>query len=303
MPTKTVGIIHSGEQNKQRKSINWFKRELGDWVKDTVVTIKYDPTDAFWCNDDRGLLATNADRLARNSNLDLIIAAGGSQTVFAVRQAQRNAGTNTPVVFTTFFDTTSPATNMCGVCPHTSDKDIDRLTNLHGKLHAAKYGGLQNRSRFNYDHTNAKFVAWEAANVPLDHQSISDMNPEATIIAEIDAAFAAWRGGGITAALVCADPIFNEYRQEIKNAAKPAHGSKIKTMHQWHDFYIHGYGDYSYGCTLEDAYRLAAKPAKDILVNRQTPQQVGVLEIQPTPKGTMHVFKRICFLIFPKWSA
>jgi hypothetical protein len=191
---------------------------------------------------------------------------------------------------------------MCGVCPHTSDKDVDRLTNLHTKVNASSYGVLQNRSRFDYDPTNAKFVAWEKANVPLNHQSVSDMAPKATIIAEIKAAFNTWRGRGITAALVCADPIFNEYRQEIKDAAKPAHGNKIKTMHQWYNFVTGGYGDYAYGTTLRQAYELAAKAAKDVLVLNKSPRQVGVLEIQPTAMAPMGIFKRMCLAIFPTWS-
>jgi hypothetical protein len=300
MATKTVGILHSGEQNKRKRSIASFKNELARWVKGTSTTIRYDPADALWSNDNRSLLASNASALARNSNLDLIIAAGGSRTVFAVQKAQKDAGTSTPVVFTTFFDTTSPATNMCGVCPHTSDKDVDRLTNLRTKVNAPSYGVLQNRSRFDYDPT--KFVAWENANVPVNLQSVSDMDPKATIIAEIKAAFNAWRGSGITAALVCADPIFTEYRQEIKDAAKPPQGNKIKTMHQWHDFVTGGYGDYAYGCTLRQPYELAAKVAKDVLVLNKSPQQVGVLEIQPTAMPPMGIFKRMWLAIFPTRS-
>jgi hypothetical protein len=299
MPTKTLGILHSGAQNKQKKSIAWFKNELARWVQGTTVTINYDPPDALWSNDNRNLLASNAQALATNSNLNLIIAAGGSRTVAAVRKAQSDAGTSTPVVFTTFYDMTSPATNMCGVCPHTSDKDVDRLTNLHTKVNAPSYGVLQNRSRADYDPTNAKFVAWANANVPLNFQSVSDMDPETTIITEINAAFAAWRGAGITAALVCADPIFNEHRPEIKAAAKPVSGNKIKTMHQWQDFVTGGYGDYAYGCTLRQAYELAAKAAKDVLVLNKSPQQVGVLEIQPTAMAPLGIFKRMCLAIFP----
>jgi hypothetical protein len=128
------------------------------------------------------------------------------------------------------------------------------------------------------------------------------MDPKATIIADINAAFDAWRGSGITAACVCADPIFTEYRQEIKDAAKPAHGKKIKTMHQWHDFVTDGYGDFAYGCTLRQSYELAAKAAKDVLVLNKSPQQVGVLEIQPTAMAPMGIFKRMCLAIFPTRS-
>jgi hypothetical protein len=171
MPTKTVGILHSGEQAKQRQSVAWFKNELARWVRGTSITINYDPADALWSDDRRALLDQNARTLATNANLNLIIAAGGSRSVFALQQAQSAAGTSTPVVFTTFYNTTSPATNMCGVCPHTSDKDVDRLTNFRTRFPASSYGVLQNRSRFDYDPTNAKFVAWANANVPLNYQT------------------------------------------------------------------------------------------------------------------------------------
>jgi hypothetical protein len=304
MPTKTVGILHSGEQAKQRQSVAWFKNELARWVQGTSITINYDPADALWSDDRRALLDQNARTLATNANLNLIIAAGGSRSVFALQQAQRAAGTNTPVVFTTFYNTTSPptTTNMCGVCPHTSDKDVDRLTNFRTRFPVSSYGVLQNRSRFDYDPTNAKFVAWANANVPLNYQTVSDMDLGATIITEINTAFDTWRQSGITAALVCADPIFNEYSQEIKNAAKPVHGNKIKTMHQWHDFVNRGHGDFAYGCSLRDAYELAAKAAKDILVNNKTPQQVGVLQIPLTAHPPMNIFKRMWLAIFPTRS-
>jgi hypothetical protein len=99
-----------------------------------------------------------------------------------------------------------------------------------------------------------------------------------------------------------ADPIFNEYRQQIKDAAKPAHANKIITMHQWNDFVTGGYGDYAYGTTLRQAYELAAKAAKDVLVLNKSPQQVGVLEIQPTAMAPMGIFKRMWLAIFPTRS-
>jgi hypothetical protein len=86
---------------------------------------------------------------------------------------------------------------------------------------------------------------------------------EPTIKSDIQLAFDTWRANGITAALVCADPIFNEHRSDIRDAAKPVHGIKIKTMHQWDDFVSGHYGDYAYGTSLSECYKLAAKAAKD----------------------------------------
>jgi ABC-type sugar transport system substrate-binding protein len=108
MPQKTLGIMHSGHQGKQQASIKYFKDELDRWVKGTAITIVWDSAGVLWSDDDPNLLAQNADTLARNANLDMIIAAGGSASVYAVQAAQTAAGTNTNVVFTTFSQMNSP---------------------------------------------------------------------------------------------------------------------------------------------------------------------------------------------------
>ncbi len=280
----TLGILHFGKKSNQYKSIRAFKSELDDWVQGTAVTIDYDPLDALWSDDNPASLAANAMTLATNNRLDLIIAAGGSASVYAVQQAQSAARTNTNVVFTTFSQTTAPAPNMCGVCAHTSDTDLQRMIILHSKIHASSYGVLENTYRRDYD--SHKFDAWKhGAGVTLDPQPvlITPTDSETQVVTNIKNAFARWRGMNITAALVCADPIFNDHRLDIKNAAKPGGGKKkIKTMHQWHDFVSEGHGDYAYGPLIREPYKLAAKAAKDILVCGKSPREVGVLETQPT---------------------
>jgi hypothetical protein len=275
----TLGILHFGQKKNQQGSITSFKNEL----RGTGVTINYDPLDALWSNDDPALLAANADTLATNPHLDLIIAAGGSASVYAIQNAQRQANRYTNVVFTTFSQRTTPAPNMCGVCAHTSDTDLQRMKILHSKVHASSYGVLENTYRPDYD--SHKFDTWaQSAGVTLDPEPvlITPTDSEAQVITNIQNAFARWRGMNITAALVCADPIFNDHRKDIKDAAKPVMHAKIKTMHQWHDFVHEHNGDYAYGTTLREAYELAAKAAKDILVLGKSPQQVGVLETQAT---------------------
>src|SRR3954451_17261421 len=98
----TLGILHSGKKSNQHLSVKAFKDELARWVHGTSVTVYYDPADVLWSDGDPNLLARNARTLATNSNLDLIIAAGGTASVYAVQKAQSEAGTNTKVVFTTF---------------------------------------------------------------------------------------------------------------------------------------------------------------------------------------------------------
>ena len=299
----TIGILHSGKQANQQRSTTAFKNELARWLQGTGVTVGYDPAGVLWSDDDPVLLASNAGTLASNSNLNLIIAAGGSASVYAVRDAQMRARTSTNVVFTTFSEMQSPATNMCGVCAHTSDQDLTRMQRLHSLVNAQRYGVLENKWRKDYD--AAKFDAWATgAGVTLNHRFVKNAptDSETDVIRNINDAFTAWRAMSppITAALVCADPIFNDHRVEIKNAAKPSSGLKIKTMHQWHDFVTGGHGDYAYGTTLREAYELGAKAAKDVLVLHKSPAQVGVLSLPNLRSAApLGIFKRMCAAIFP----
>lgn len=306
MPTKTIGILHSGKQLNQQRIITAFKNELERWVQGTAITIAWDPAGVFWSDDDTSLLVSNARTLATNSNLDLIIAAGGSASVYAVQDEQTRAGIYTNVVFTTFSQMQSPAPNMCGVCAHTSDQDLTRMQRLHAILNARSYGVLENKYRRDYD--AAKFDSWEAAQNPsvtLDHKFVKNTptDTEAQVVQNIEAAFAAWRGMNppITAALVCADPIFNDHRAEIRRAARPTNGVRIRTMHQWHDFVTGGHGDYAFGSTLREAYELAAKAAKDVLVLGKSPAQVGVLSLSNLRLLRHGIFQRMLAAIFPKW--
>jgi hypothetical protein len=299
MPQKTLGILHSGKQANQQASIKYFKDELEEWMKGTAVTIVWDPAGVFYSDDNPSVLAQNAGTLAGNANLDMIIAAGGSASVYAVQAAQMAAGTTTNVVFTTFSQMQSPTQNMCGVCAHTSDQDLNRMQRLHAIVKASHYGVLENKCRLDYVAT--KFDAWEAgAGVTLDHKLVKNTatDTDAQVVQNIKDAFTAWRGSGITAALVCADPIFWDHRVDIKKAAKPATGTKIKTMHQWHDFVIGGHGDYCYGTPLIEPYQLAAKAAKDVLVPPgKTPAQVGVLSLPNLRPYPASLLSRIWFAL------
>jgi hypothetical protein len=195
---------------------------------------------------------------------------------------------------------------MCGVCAHTSDTDLTRMKKLHAKLNLQRYGVLENQFRADYDAN--KFNAWAAsagaggAAVTLDHRFVKNTpgDTDAQMVQNITAAFTAWRGMNppITAALVCADPIFWDHRSDIKNAAKPAMGTKIKTMHQWHDFVTGGHGDYAYGTPLIEPYQLAAQAAKDVLLGLKTPAEVSVLSLTNLRPNSVSVFSRILEAFF-----
>jgi len=268
----TIGIMHSGHRDRQIAVINAFKAELRRLLPG--LNINYDPAEALWSKDDPRLLDDNANTLATNASLDLIVAAGGSASVYAVQGAQNRARTHTNVVFTTFSLMVSPANNMCGVCAHTSDADLARMQRLHAQVGARSYGVLYNEFRSDYDPN--KFNNF-AAGVTLNLQAMKNnsTDTEAQALRNITDAFTRWRGMEITAALICADPFFNDHRKEIKDAAKPAGGRPIITMHQWHDFVIEGYGDMAYGTPISEAYVLAAGAAASVLTGT-APVQVGV---------------------------
>ena len=267
----TIGIMHSGYENSHTAVINVFNAELLRLLPGVIIN------KTLWSNDDPVLLANNAKTLATNTSLNLIVAAGGSASVYAVRDAQNRAGTHTSVVFTTFSLMVSPANNMCGVCAHTSDADLTRMKKLHTRVGATRYGILDNQFRTDYDATKFNSFA-PGVTLDLQHMKNHPTDTETQALQNITNAFARWRGMGITAALVCADPFFHDHRQEIGAAAKPAGGGHIRTMHQWHDFVTEGHGDFAYGTPISEPYLLAAAAAARVL-NGATPVREGVISL------------------------
>jgi len=82
-PNKTIGILHSGSDNKiNNKSIKAFLDELANNGYKVNQNLILDPKSPLFSNDDPGLLATNATTLAGNSWVNLIIAAGGPPSVY-----------------------------------------------------------------------------------------------------------------------------------------------------------------------------------------------------------------------------
>src|SRR3974377_846747 len=94
-PHKTIGILHSGANGKHDKEIAAFTKALGQTGYTNVTIVGH-----LWSYDDPQTLANNAQTLAApNAGLDLIVAAGGTASVYALVDAQSKAGTNTNVVF------------------------------------------------------------------------------------------------------------------------------------------------------------------------------------------------------------
>ena len=99
-PDKTIGILHSGRSNRHANEMKA--------LTDALKKAGYDPNknlsiDEHWSDDDPQKLADYANMLANDDTLDLIIAAGGTASVYALYHAQnRSKIINKNVVFTSF---------------------------------------------------------------------------------------------------------------------------------------------------------------------------------------------------------
>jgi putative ABC transport system substrate-binding protein len=266
-PNKTIGILHSGSAGStNNKSIEAFLDKLAANGYKMKQNLALDPATTLWSNDDPGLLAKNADKLAGNSGLDLIIAAGGPPSVFAILDAQRRAKTDTDVVFTSFSQLTSPALNMTGVDARTSELDPYRLAKLYNLVHPqwpdqTTFGVLQNNARKDYHPAALESMA-DHLNIKLDRVNVTPGDGDQTALKTlITRAFQRWNEAGIKVALVAADPLFNNLRRDVIQAEK-TYG--IAAMHQWHEFKNDG-GYASYGTDLKQAYQTAGTMAAEIL--------------------------------------
>jgi PIN domain nuclease of toxin-antitoxin system len=151
--------LHSGSAGRiNDPSINAFIAVLDSKGYTVNQNLTLDPNTPLWSNDNPTSVANNAKKLATNSKLDLIIAAGGPASVYALLKAQDTAKTNTNVVFTSFSQLTSPASNMTGVDARTSELDGTRLRMLYDLVQKdpkwatqKTFGVLENDTREDYD--------------------------------------------------------------------------------------------------------------------------------------------------------
>jgi len=268
---KTIGILHSGTAGKHDKEMKAFMKGLGtQGYTSSNLTI----VGPLYSDDDPALLDSNAGTLARDASLNLIIAAGGTRSVYAMQNAQTAARTSTDVVFTTFSQSSAPAPNMTGVNAMTSALDIARLQTLHTIApNETTFGVLENQTRRDHADNRSKQDAWaDGAGVSLDRHSVFKNANEADqkVVDRINAAFNDWRTKSINFAAVCADPIFNDFRKELIDAAKgkgAPGGYHIRTIYQWKEFKDDGAApdDVTLGTVLVEAYETAGEIAGKVL--------------------------------------
>jgi putative ABC transport system substrate-binding protein len=262
----TIGIIHSGSGvvPVQQTEIDTFILSL----KNAGYTngqggFSIRPPIPAYANDNLQQLRAHADNFVRQG-VDVLVAAGGSISAQVAKDA--TAARGTPVVFTSVADPVSPAPNMTGICARTVELDPTRLILLHELMPAETTIGALISSR-PQPNTQRQLLD-NAANVlglSLDYKNIA--NP-----GDIPQAFRAWHQAGIKAAVVTANPFFNNHGPDVINHAN---NNNIAAIYQWHQFVDAG-GLMSYGTKLLDAYNLAGIYV-GLILDGQQPQALPVV--------------------------
>jgi putative ABC transport system substrate-binding protein len=145
---------------------------------------------------------------------------------------------------------------VAGICARTIELDSTRLQLLLELLPGrTKIGALYDQSRYDLASQQAKLNS--KASVlgipPLSYQPV-DANGS-TQDAQIDAAFQNWATNNYQAAIIMADPVFNNHIDRIVKTS----GGALRTLpaiYQWREFADAG-GLISYGPNLDLAYKLA----------------------------------------------
>jgi hypothetical protein len=183
---------------------------------------------------------------------------------------------------------------MTGVCARTTELDVTRLTNLHQKVKPtpqSTFGVLANDKRPGFDLTPLQTEA-RRLKITLDPIYVYRLAGEkdTDVIKRIDDAFARWGKTGmkLKAALVAADPIFNDHRKNVIDAANK---NSVATMHQWYEFKDEG-AYASYGTSLIEAYQNAGTIAGQIL-DGTVPSDIPVYVLNPSLSINRATAKRL----------
>jgi len=261
MPKRKVGFFHSGRKASFEQHYQAFLRGLHELVPANEVDIVVQ-----WAGDNpgRGALRVQAlDVLDKNSDMKVLVAAGGPPSSRATKEATQDKGV--PVVFMSTADPVGlglvksldrPGTNMTGIAGLTSELDISRLELLRELLQdrdIARIGVLNNGSRPLLEEQYQKL---EEAAPGLDVQLV---RRDAVNLEEIERAFAHFRTVPVDAVLVTADSMFNDFRQDVVRLA-----DGIRAIYQWREFVTEG-GLMSFGPDVMEAYTLVGNYAGRIL--------------------------------------
>jgi putative ABC transport system substrate-binding protein len=145
---------------------------------------------------------------------------------------------------------------VAGICARTTELDPTRLQLLLELLPGrTKIGALYDPSRFDVATQQAKLDS-KAGLLGIGPLSYQPVDPNgSTQDAQIDAAFQNWATNNYQAAIVTADPVFNNHIDRIVKTSGGALRT-IPAIYQWREFAVAG-GLISYGPNLTVAYKLA----------------------------------------------
>jgi ABC-type uncharacterized transport system substrate-binding protein len=247
---RKVGFLHNRTKASFQKHFAAFVSRLYDFVEDDDVIII-----ERWAGDDRGTpLEQHAAELA--TDVDIIVAAGGPQTVVAARRASAEI----PIVFTPVTDPVRlgfvksldhPESNSTGIAGMTSELDVTRLQLLCELLpsgKAATIGVLSNKERPLFEEQYKALHASAPTGVTLVRLDVADLSDIETAIHSFKMKFKS-ETGAQAALLVTADSLFNDLRKRVVELAKG-----VPAIYQWREFAEAG-GLVSFGPSIIEAYK------------------------------------------------
>jgi putative ABC transport system substrate-binding protein len=201
-----------------------------------------------------GPLDPIAQHLNSDNTVDLIVAAGGTASALAAKNATSVSGK--PVVFTSVAAWPTAVANMTGIIARTTELDRNRLETLAKLLPPnTTVGVLLRKSRPDYADQRA-LLTTTAGNVNLT-PNFKDIDPTAGAVeTQISTVFTNWKSGNVAGVLVAADPLFNNHRPGATGIIRAAATNNLPTIYQWSEFVDEG-GLISYGTDLSVAYLLA----------------------------------------------
>jgi putative ABC transport system substrate-binding protein len=254
-----VAFLHSGRRVSFQLHYATFVRRLYEVAHDDDIEII-----EKWAGDDLSrALSRQAEEVANEAGVDVIVAAGGPPSSVASRDATKS--NKVPVVFMSTADPVAlglvvsldkPGTNMTGIAGLTSELDVKRLELLREFLAGGapkKIGVLTNGGRPSVEY---QFEELKKAAPGLD---LTLVRRNAVNLDEIKKAFADFKGEPVDGVLVTADSLFNDFRKDVVAFAKG-----LPAIYQWREFAEVG-GLMSFGPNILEAYALVGEYAGRIL--------------------------------------
>jgi putative ABC transport system substrate-binding protein len=239
-----IGYVHPGSLDGERRQVDAFHRALNEagYTAGQNVAIEY-----RWAEGHFDRVPTLLADLVRRQ-VSVIVAGGGTAV------AAKAAGTSIPIVFTSGVDPVQqgivtslnrPDGNMTGVAFFVTALGPKQLELLLDIVPAAKLIGFVTYT--GYPYAKSRIGELEAAAELLGRKLIVQSMASQ---AELEPAFASFSQQGVGALIVSADPLFQEWREQL--AVLAAHHA-LPACYGLREFALAG-GLMSYGADLPDAY-------------------------------------------------